>query len=323
MRILFSIAYGPTFEPPAGVVDGHAVAVDRRACDWGLRGARKQLRQLREAFRILRAARSFDVLVLCTVGVEAFIIANFKRWFGAGHLRLIVFDILIPKESWQARLVGPWLAGADALAVIRRGDAATLNRRFGYPMEKCAFVPFPAPVFPDTVPCPEADYIYSAGFAHRDWPTLLQALSHLPYRAVICPGCPVDIPAEAQHRIEVRPMPPPEQGRQWMASARLVVLPFLDTELPSGPLILLDAMAMGKPVVATNVNGTRGYAEDGVDCLLVAPGAVGDLTQRIREAMEDEDLRRKLAAGAKAKAASLSLQQTLRALLSLCEGKSG
>jgi glycosyltransferase involved in cell wall biosynthesis len=320
MRILFSIAYNPTFEPPAGVVDGHTVVVDRRACDWGLRGVRKHVHQVWEAVRVLRAARSFDALALCTVGVEAFIIAKFKRWFGAKHLRLVVFDVLIPKDSRQARLVGPWLSGADLIAVIRRGDVATLHRRFGVPPEKCAFVPFPAPALAAGAPCPEADYIYSAGFAHRDWPTLIQALSLLPYRAIICPGCPVEIPADAQQRIEVRAMPPPELGRRWMASARLVVQSFLDTELPSGPLILLDAMAMGKPVVATKVNGTRDYSGAGVDCLLVAPGDVGELTQRIREAMEDEDLRRRLVAGARAKAASLSLQRTVRALLSLCEG---
>ncbi len=321
MRILISVPYDPTFEPPTGVFGDHSVAVRRRASDWGLRGARKHFHHVLQSLQILRAARSYDSLVLCTVGTEAFIIAKFKRWFGARHLRLVVFDLLIPKENRLAHFVRTWIASVDTVAVIRRGDAPMLNRRFGYPLGRCVFLPFPAPSLSAEATCPEDDYIYSAGYAHRDWPTLIQALSNLPYRAIICPGRPVEIPADAQDRIKVRPMPPPGQGRRLMASAKLVVLPFLETELPSGPLILLDAMAFGKPIVASDVNGTRDYAEDGVDALLVAPRDAEQLRERIRQAMENEGLRRKLAEGAKAKAASLSFKGTFCALLSLCGEK--
>ena len=323
MRILFSVSYNPTFEPPDGWVGGHTVVVHRGGCDWGMRGVRKRVHHLAEAIRVLRKARSFDALVLCTAGVEAFIISKFKGWFGPKHLRLVLFDVLIPRESRASRLIAPWINGADAIAVIRRGDAATLHRRFGFPAERCEFVPFPAPALAPVQAVPESDYIYSAGFAHRDWPTLIEALSQLPYRAIICPGCPVEIPAGARGRIEVRPMPPPEQGRKLMAAARLVVQSLRDTELPSGPLILLDAMAMGKPVVASNVNGTRDYVEDGVDALLVEPADVSALAQQIRRVMEDDELRRRLSVGARAKAESLSLQKTMRALLRMCERQGG
>ena len=64
----------------------------------------------------------------------------------------------------------------------------------------------------------------------------------------------------------------PEEGQERMRSSRVVALAFSETTLPSGPTVLLDAMVEGKAIVVTDVGGTRDYADDDHEALLVPPG---------------------------------------------------
>jgi glycosyltransferase involved in cell wall biosynthesis len=62
------------------------------------------------------------------------------------------------------------------------------------------------------------------------------------------------------------------------------------------PNVLLEAMALEVPVVATRVNGVPRLVIDGENGLLVEAGTVEGLTLGIRKLIEDIDLRSKLAA---------------------------
>jgi glycosyltransferase involved in cell wall biosynthesis len=60
------------------------------------------------------------------------------------------------------------------------------------------------------------------------------------------------------------------------------------------PLVVLEAMAQAKPVVATAVGGTPEAVVDGDTGLLVAPRDVSALTGALERLVGDEDLRRRL-----------------------------
>jgi glycosyltransferase involved in cell wall biosynthesis len=60
------------------------------------------------------------------------------------------------------------------------------------------------------------------------------------------------------------------------------------------PLVLLEAMSRGKPVVASAVGGTPELVEDGVSGLLVPPGNVGALQAALARVLGDADLARHL-----------------------------
>jgi glycosyltransferase involved in cell wall biosynthesis len=73
-----------------------------------------------------------------------------------------------------------------------------------------------------------------------------------------------------------------------LASADIVVLPSLFEGLP---LTLLEAMSAGKPVIATNVNGSRDVVISGETGFLVEPKDVETLANRIVELLTNERLR--------------------------------
>ncbi len=67
------------------------------------------------------------------------------------------------------------------------------------------------------------------------------------------------------------------------------------------PNVLMEAMAMGIPVVTTPVSGIPELVEDGVNGLLVAPDQPHQLANALQSLLLDEKLRRKLATAGKAR----------------------
>jgi glycosyltransferase involved in cell wall biosynthesis len=75
-------------------------------------------------------------------------------------------------------------------------------------------------------------------------------------------------------------------------SCDLLVLPSTDMSEAFG-IVLLEAMACAKPVVASNLPGVRSVFEDRKHGLLVEPGDVDDLTDKISMLMSDEETARR------------------------------
>lgn len=76
----------------------------------------------------------------------------------------------------------------------------------------------------------------------------------------------------------------------------VVALPSLSEGLP---FVLLEAMAMGKPVVATRINGVREVVEDGVTALLIPPREPAMLAGAISALLINQELRSRLGAAAR------------------------
>jgi glycosyltransferase involved in cell wall biosynthesis len=61
--------------------------------------------------------------------------------------------------------------------------------------------------------------------------------------------------------------------------------------LPAGPLVILGALAAGKPVVATDVTGTRDYVQDGVSGYFAALGDTRGMADRWASLLADAGTR--------------------------------
>lgn len=88
------------------------------------------------------------------------------------------------------------------------------------------------------------------------------------------------------------------------AEADVVLFP-VNWEEPFG-LVPLEAMAVGRPVVASGTGGSGEYLRDGENCLLYGPpDDPGALAAAVRRLAADEDLRERLRAGGSATASRL------------------
>jgi glycosyltransferase involved in cell wall biosynthesis len=91
---------------------------------------------------------------------------------------------------------------------------------------------------------------------------------------------------------------PHDEAQTLIGRAAVVVLPSHREGLP---MVLLEAMAHGRAIVATPVGGIPSLVEDGVTGVLVPQGDAQALREAITRLLENPELRRKLGVAARAR----------------------
>jgi glycosyltransferase involved in cell wall biosynthesis len=166
-----------------------------------------------------------------------------------------------------------------------------LGKYFAYPSEKIfRYLSAPLDIFTPDFSI-SGNYILSMGVARRDYPTLIKALGKLP-------KCTTQIYAASRY-FEIYKGGIPEKFPKWIdintnygmttdgivdlyRNARFVVIPLKTShQLAAGGSTVLEAMATGKAVIATDTPGMRDFIIDGVTGFLVPPGDDGSLRERI------------------------------------------
>lgn len=161
--------------------------------------------------------------------------------------------------------------------------------------------------------------VVAAGREHRDYSTLAAATGDLPVRVVVGLGsryspessCLLPANFPANHKTGFLDY---ISLREAYDAAAVVVVPLQANDFQAGVTTLLEAMAMGKAVVVTATPGMQELVEEGVNGLLVPPGSVAVLRERI-ELLLNDPLRRA--------ALGRSARETVLARFSLAEYAAG
>lgn len=163
-------------------------------------------------------------------------------------------------------------------------------------------------------------FVLSVGLSYRDYPTLVAALRMLPSvpaqlyigstwysDATTIGGAPLP------NNIQLHSFVPMHLLRAWYYASRFVVVPIRRTALWSaGSTVILQAQAMGKPVIATRTPGMSDYVVDGVTGLLVDPENPEALADAIKTLWNDPARVRAMGGAARAwVAATFSLDRWL------------
>jgi glycosyltransferase involved in cell wall biosynthesis len=138
-----------------------------------------------------------------------------------------------------------------------------------------------------------ADTICSAGMEQRDYETLVEAVRGLPVRLVIAAaspwakkrrGRPLELPDNVtQTRLT------PAELRELYRTSRLVAVPVRDVDFQAGSLVMYEAMACGRPVIATRSRGQEDILKPGETGLYVAPGDATDMRNAISALLGDPE----------------------------------
>jgi glycosyltransferase involved in cell wall biosynthesis len=111
--------------------------------------------------------------------------------------------------------------------------------------------------------------------------------------------------------------------RDHLASCRMVVLPVIDNIYSGATTVMLQAMAMGKPVIGNRVGPNReGYGFiDGENCVFVEPQNENKLNQIIKMVYHDLELQERLGKAARKHVEdNLNIEQFHNRLFELMKG---
>jgi len=247
------------------------------------------------ALVILGHRRRYDVVILGNIKT-AQIVALFIRFMPLRRLRLIVLEVMLDEESrsiwWRFKrsLQRFLFSSIDVIFVSARREIETYSRRFDLPESRFRFLHFHTNITePRMIRRPEG-YLLSAGRTGRDFQTLAEAVRGLPVEVVLISDQQsidgVSIPENTRLLINI----PRREYLELIENSRFVVVPLHRRVKSTGQVAILEAMALGKPVIATDTVGTTDYIKHRKTGLLVPPADPVALREAILELIEGPSL---------------------------------
>jgi glycosyltransferase involved in cell wall biosynthesis len=188
--------------------------------------------------------------------------------------------------------------------------------------ERAVVVPLPATGDFDGL-APAADdgeYAFAGGGGLRDFASAIEAVRGLDARLLVVTfsretlGYDDDLPPNC----EVRYRMPLDRFLALLAGARLVVAPLQPGSEPHGQTTVVQALRLGKAIVATRDASLEDYVSDGVEGLLVDAGDVAGYRAAIDRLWHDDELRASCERAARARAHDLTYGAFAGQLAAIC-----
>jgi len=248
------------------------------------------------SMRVLLAERRIDA-ICCGFESGALIVSLMRKWTRYKP-KLIMFELNARGWGTRDKVLDIVMPSADGVMVLTNHQKieAETTYKLKRPAQVVGFA------IDDEFFRPGAQgsghYIMSVGDdAGRDWATLAQACAGLPVDLRIRTS--LNVPNPANLAISVLGRMSYLDLRDLYAQASFVVLPLRELSSPTGITSVLEAMAMGKAVIASNIGTTRDIIVDDVNGILVPPNDPVALRAAIVRLMHDPELRQRLGTAAR------------------------
>lgn len=246
------------------------------------------------AWMAFERRHAFDDLYVTgeDVGIPLATLLRLARDFE--RMTVVVHGAGTPKRRLMLRLLGSRVfrhiiclgAAQQALLTEEIGLAGAKVKRLDYWCDQRFFQPAGR--------AGAGAYLMSAGMENRDYATLQAALAGVPYPArIVASGWSPEAGftqiggVTASQTIEVVNNISFHELRELYAGARFVVVPLRHSNYSAGVTTIVEAMAMGKAVIASASPGILDYVRDGVSGTLVPVGDAAAMRAAISELWDD------------------------------------
>ena len=258
-----------------------------RTRGWVLLGVRKWL----------AALNRHDVVVATSTGL-AFSLAI---WQALGLLKIPIVAIHCGIFNYQPN----WLRRRQIRFLLRRmwsvvfgeAECPIMRQLFGISAERLQVNHFGVDErfwSPAEKPAGGEPFLLAVGNdSRRDYALLVKAAAELPARVDILTRLEVNVPLPSNVRVFHsswhKEALSDQELRELYRKCIAVVVPLVETVQPSGQSVTLQAMACGRPVVLTRVQGlwSKEDMRDGENVLLVPPGDENALRSAMKSLIDD------------------------------------
>ena len=261
------------------------------------------LPSLRQALRLFMRRRKFDVVV--TMGPRPSLVYGLVcvvlRIPSKQILTEVFLDAARPDSvGWRFKTALFRFVARRALGILTNSSAEVglIARRFGLPEDRLRFVPMHTTIAEPQAVAENDGSVLSIGRTLRDLDALVAAARRVAAPFVVVAGAADRLPEPLPANVRVLRDVPLAESHALLRRAAVVAIPLLPAERSTGQVVLFEAMALGKPVVATRAVGTADYVRDGENGLLVEPGDAGALANAVERLLRNPDVAKRLAAAA-------------------------
>jgi glycosyltransferase involved in cell wall biosynthesis len=257
---------------------GASVAICRwgRAPKW-LR--RRQLWKVWQALWVMLVQRRFDCIIATTEAPSLPVLL--LRRLRLVRVPVLVLAVAVLAEKYQrgalARLRRHLLREASLVIVYASAQVPLVAGLLSLPSERVRFVPFGVDVDFFQPATPREQHVWdvlSVGTNEgKDFPTLLAALTFGERCLIVTDALNREkiLRCSTAGILKLDNDVPITRLRELYGSARRQVIPLRDVEVSSGQTVFLENLAMGRPVVVSDVSAIRDYVVPGV-AIIVPPG---------------------------------------------------
>jgi glycosyltransferase involved in cell wall biosynthesis len=229
------------------------------------------------------------------------------------RLDVILISVLLTRgaKGFLVRRLG---ATAPLRAILGRSlQLRLLGEEFGVPAGKLVLDEFGVDDrFFSPAGEPEGRTVCAVGWEERDHATLLRAARGLDATLELAVGTIADAEDAPTARARIaellgEELPPnvtvghhkPAQLRDVYTRSTCAVVAVHDVEFDAGVTATMEAMAMGRPVIASRTDGLADLFTDGVEGIFVPPGDDAALRAAIERLLGDPDEARRMGAAAR------------------------
>ena len=254
---------------------------------------------LMEAIRLFRRRKRYEVVV--TMGARTSLYYGLLCAAAGVDARQVMCEVFLDPErgGWRYRFKTALyrLVARRSLGILTNSsmEVAAVQRRYRLSADRVMYVPMHTNIRDPHETGTDEGFVLSAGRTWRDYPTLLAALRGLAsVRAIIICGRRDLRGASLPSGVEIRREVPRDVYLDLLRRCRLVAVPLLPVERATGQVVVLEAMALAKPVVATRTSGTLDLVVDGRTGILVPPRDPDALRSAVARLLADRDLARRM-----------------------------
>jgi glycosyltransferase involved in cell wall biosynthesis len=260
---------------------------------------------------LLRLRRTYDYVYTGECDLDGLGIALWQSLLFMKRPRHVMLEFIMREKttSLASRLKYALMTfmfrSVHRVVCSSRSEVEYYREAFNWDAGKAGFVPlFTSPhCLEHGDAARDEEYVLAAGRVFRDYRTVVEAVKGTPFKLIVVGAAGVTRELAGDEHVRVLEEISNDAFAGLVRRAAAVVVPLQDRRISAGQTVLLQAMAMGKLVIATRTAGTEDYIDHMVDGVLVAPGDAGEMRRAILAAAGRE-LRERLGGAARERVAN-------------------